>query len=135
MSLKHEGVFCVLILAEVEIIGLLNRLNNFWQKSSFTILTAAVPSGDFVIKVNQDGIVNGLVLASCGMCNFGTKDRTCSLSIQINEKAYNVKGTHIDDHGDSHAKDGFCNAVRVAKVSGKVKKNNFIAETFVLQKN
>ena len=56
------------------------------------------------------------------MCNFGTKDRTCSLSIQINEKAYNVKGTHIDDHGDSHAKDGFCNAVRVAKVSGKVKK-------------
>tara|TARA_B100000287_G_scaffold246755_1_gene231932 strand:+ start:79 stop:423 length:345 start_codon:yes stop_codon:yes gene_type:complete len=96
---------------------------------------AAVPSGDFVTKVNQDGIVNGLVLASCGMCNFGTKDRTCSLSIQINEKAYNVKGTHIDDHGDSHAKDGFCNAVRVAKVSGKVKKNNFIAETFVLQKN
>ena len=85
--------------------------------------------------LNQDGIVNGLVLASCGMCNFGTKDRTCSLSIQINEKAYNVKGTHIDDHGDSHAKDGFCNVVRVAKVSGKVKENNFIAETFVLQKN
>ena len=95
----------------------------------------AVPSGDFVIKVNQDGIVNGLVLASCGMCNFGTKDKTCSLSIQINEKAYNVKGTHIDDHGDSHAKDGFCNAVRVAKVTGKVKNNNFFAETFVLQKN
>ena len=54
----------------------------------------AVPSGDFVIKVNQDGIVNGLVLASCGMCNFGTKDKTCSLSIQINEKAYNVEA-HI----------------------------------------
>ena len=96
---------------------------------------AAVPFGDFVTKVNQDGIVNGLVLASCGMCNFRTKDRTCSLSIQINEKAYSVKGTHIDDHGDSHAKDGFCNSVRIAKVSGKVKNNNFIAETFVLQKN
>ena len=54
---------------------------------------------------------------------------------QINEKAYNVKGTHIDDHGDSHAKDGFCNAVRVAKVSGKVEKDDFIAETFILQKN
>tara|TARA_Y100001970_G_C14169549_1_gene823334 strand:+ start:100 stop:483 length:384 start_codon:yes stop_codon:yes gene_type:complete len=94
-----------------------------------------LPMGDFVTKVNQDGTVKGLVLASCGMCNFGTKDRTCSLSIQINEKAYNVKGTHIDDHGDSHASDGFCNAVRVAKVSGKVKKDNFIAETFVLQKN
>ena len=96
---------------------------------------AAIPLGNFITKVNQDCIVDGLVLASCGRCNFGTKDKSCSLSIQINEKAYNVKGTHIDDHGDSHAKDGFCNAVRVAKVSGKVKKNNFIAETFVLQKN
>ena len=96
---------------------------------------SVLPSGDFITKVNRDGIVNGLVLASCGMCNFGTKEKTCSLSIQINEKAYTVKGTHIDDHGDSHAKDGFRNAVRVAKVSGKVKKNNFIAETFLLQKN
>ena len=51
---------------------------------------AALPSGDFVTKVNQDGIVNGLVLVSFGMCNFRTKDRTCSLSIQINEKAYSV---------------------------------------------
>ena len=96
---------------------------------------SVLPNGDFITKVNQDGIVKGLVLASCGMCNFGTKDRICSLSIQINKKAYSVKGTHIDDHGDSHANDGFCNAVRVAKVSGKVDKNNFIAETFALQKN
>ena len=96
---------------------------------------SVLPNGDFITIVNQDGIVKGLVLASCGMCNFGTKERTCSLSIQINEKAYSVKGTDIDDHGDSHAKDGFCNAVRVAKVSGKVQKDNFIAETFVLQKN
>ena len=102
---------------------------------SFSKKDAAIPLGNFVIKVNQDGIVDGLILDSCGMCNFGTKDRTCSLSIQINKKAYNVKGTHIDDHGDSHAKDGFCNAVRVAKVSGKVEKDDFIAETFILQKN
>ncbi len=88
---------------------------------------AAIPFGNFIIKVKQDGIVDGLVLASCGMCNFVTKDRTCSLSIQINKKAYNVKGTHIDDHGDSHAKDGFCNVVRVAKVSGKVERDNYIA--------
>ena len=91
---------------------------------------AAIPSADFVIKVNQDGIVNGLVLASCGMCNFGTKDRTCSLSIQINEKAYNVKGTHIDDHGDSHAKDGFCNVVRIVKLKGKVKNKKLYADSF-----
>ena len=77
---------------------------------------SVLPNGDFITILNQDGIVKGLVLASCGMCNFGTKERTCSLSIQINEKAYSVKGTDIDDHGDSHAKDGFCNAVRVAKI-------------------
>ena len=96
---------------------------------------AAIPLGNFIIKVNQDGIIDGPLLASCGMCNFGTIDKTCSLSIQINKKAYSVKGTHIDDHGDSHAKDGFCNAVRVAKVSGNVDKDDFIAETFTLQKN
>ena len=44
-------------------------------------------------------------------------------------------GTDIDDHGDSHAKDGFCNAIRVAKVSGKVKKNMFLADSFELQKH
>ena len=88
---------------------------------------AAIPLKNFVIEVNQDGIVDGLLFASCGMRTIGTKDRTCSLSIQINKEAYNVKGTHIDDHRDSHAKDGFCNAVKVAKVSGKIEKDNFIA--------
>ena len=93
------------------------------------------PIGDFVTKISEEGAVEGLVLASCGMCNFGMKNEDCSLSIQINDKAFNVKGTKIDDHGDSHAKDGFCNAVRVAKVSGKVKENVFIADSFELQKN
>ena len=40
--------------------------------------------------------------------------------IQISDKSYNVKGTDIDDHGDSHAKDGFCNAIK----RGCVKSNN-----------
>ena len=92
------------------------------------------PMGDFVTKINDDRTVSGLVLTSCGMCNFGMRNRKCSLAIQINDKAYDVKGTKIDDHGDSHAKDGFCNAVRIAKVSGQVKKNVFIADAFELQK-
>tara|TARA_B100001094_G_scaffold323308_1_gene373949 strand:+ start:305 stop:688 length:384 start_codon:yes stop_codon:yes gene_type:complete len=96
---------------------------------------AEKPAGDFITKINENGTIKGLVLASCGMCNFGMKNRNCSLAIQINEKAYNVKGSKIDDHGDSHAKDGFCNAVRVANVSGKIKKSYFMADTFVLQKN
>jgi hypothetical protein len=93
------------------------------------------PIGEFVTDINDDGTVKGLVLASCGMCNFGMRNRKCSLAIQINETAFNVKGSKIDDHGDSHANDGFCNAVRVAKVSGKINKSTFIADSFELQKN
>ena len=93
------------------------------------------PDGNFVTKIGEDGNIGGLVLASCGMCNFGMRNKDCSLAIQISDKAYNVKGTDIDDHGDSHAKDGFCNAIRVAKVSGKVKKNMFLADSFELQKH
>ncbi len=93
------------------------------------------PIGEFVTDINDDGTVKGLVLASCGMCNFGMRNRKCSLAIQINETAFNVKGSKIDDHGDSHANDGFCNAVRVAKVSGKIDKSTFIADSFELQKN
>ena len=96
---------------------------------------AEKPVGDFVTKINEDGTIKGLVLASCGMCNFGMRNKSCSLAIQINEKGYDVKGTKIDDHGDSHAHNGFCNAVRIAEVSGKIKKNKFIADTFVLQKD
>lgn len=96
---------------------------------------AEKPVGTFVTKINEDGTIKGLVLASCGMCNFGMRNKNCSLAIQINEKGYDVKGTEIDDHGDSHAHNGFCNAVRIAEVSGTVKKNKFIADTFILQKD
>ena len=94
------------------------------------------PKGEFVTSINEDGSVKGMVLASCGMCNFGMKNKKrCSLAIQINDTAYDVKGTSIDDHGDSHAKEGFCNAIRVANVKGEIKKNKLIAESFIVQKN
>ena len=97
---------------------------------------AAVPSGEFVTSIPDDGTVKGLVLASCGMCNFGMKkQKHCSLAIQVNEQSYVVKGTGIEDHGGSHAKDGLCNAVRVASVAGTVKDGLFLAESFELQKN
>ena len=94
-----------------------------------------IPEGKFVTSIGKNGRIDGLVLASCGMCNFGMKNKKCSLAIQINEAAYNVEGTNIDDHGDSHAKDGFCNAIRVAKVSGIIKKDSFFADNFELQKH
>ena len=43
-----------------------------------------------------------------------------------------VEGTKIHDHGDPHSKEGFCNAIRVAYVSGKIEKKKFHSSSFTL---
>ncbi|HET9055624.1 MAG TPA: DUF6370 family protein [Chitinophagaceae bacterium] len=73
-----------------------------------------------------------VVETSCGKCQFGLKGKGCDLAIRINDKAYYVDGTGIDDHGDAHADDGFCNAVRKAEVQGKIVKGRFKATYFKL---
>jgi hypothetical protein len=90
---------------------------------------------ELVNQLSEDGLVSGFVLASCGMCNFGMDSKAgCSLAIKIGESKYQVKGTGIDDHGDSHSKDGFCNSIRVATVVGNVKDNICFVESFELEK-
>lgn len=76
-----------------------------------------------------------LVEASCGECNFGLKGKSCDLAVRINGKAYFVDGTTIDEHGDAHAKDGFCQAIRKAEVKGKLVKGRFKATYFKLLPN
>lgn len=73
-----------------------------------------------------------LVEAACGQCKFGLKGKSCDLAVRINGKAYFVDGTKIDDHGDAHADDGFCNAIRKAEVQGEVKNGRFLASYFRL---
>ncbi|MFT3981718.1 MAG: DUF6370 family protein [Ferruginibacter sp.] len=74
-----------------------------------------------------------IVEASCGQCKFGMKDKKgCDLAVRINGVPYFVTGTSIDKHGDAHADDGFCNAIRKARVSGKIIDKNFVATSFVL---
>lgn len=70
--------------------------------------------------------------AACGQCKFGLKGKGCSLAVRINGTAYFVDGTGIDDHGDAHAKDGFCNKIRRAKVQGEVANGRFKARYFQL---
>jgi hypothetical protein len=72
------------------------------------------------------------VEASCGQCKLGLEGTDCDLAVKIDGKAYYVDGTKIDDHGDAHAKDGFCNAIRKAKVQGEVVNNRFVATYFKL---
>lgn len=70
--------------------------------------------------------------ASCGQCNFKMKGEGCALAVRIDGKAYFVDGTSIDEHGDAHAKEGFCNAIRKAEVQGEVKDGKFVVTYFKL---
>ena len=73
-----------------------------------------------------------VVEASCGECNFKLKGKSCDLAVKINGKAYFVDGTGIDDHGDAHADNGFCESIRKAEVKGKLVNNRFKATYFKL---
>jgi uncharacterized protein DUF6370 len=74
-----------------------------------------------------------IVEASCGQCQFGmTEKRGCDLAVRIDGKPYFVDGSAIDKHGDAHAANGFCNAIRKAQVSGEIVDNRFKATTFVV---
>ncbi|MGQ0740627.1 MAG: DUF6370 family protein [Bacteroidota bacterium] len=72
------------------------------------------------------------VEASCGQCQFKLQGKGCDLAVRIDGKAYFVDGTKIDDHGDAHAHDGFCEAIRRAEVQGAVVNNRFKATYFKL---
>lgn len=76
-----------------------------------------------------------VVETACGQCQLGLKAPGCSLAVKIDGQAYFVDGTTIDEHGDAHAADGFCNAVRKAEVQGTVKKGRFKATYFRLLRN
>ena len=73
-----------------------------------------------------------IVETACGECKFHLKGADCDLAIRVNGHAYFVDGTGIDDHGDAHAKDGFCNSIRKAKVTGKMVNGRFKATSFKL---
>jgi hypothetical protein len=70
--------------------------------------------------------------ASCGQCKLGLKGKSCDLAVRIDGQAYYVDGTSIDQHGDAHADDGFCNRIRKANVQGEVVNNRFKATYFQL---
>jgi hypothetical protein len=72
------------------------------------------------------------VEAACGQCQFGMPGDDCELAVRIDGRVYFVDGTGIDDHGDAHAWDGFCNAIRYARVTGRIENGRFVATTFEL---
>ena len=75
-----------------------------------------------------------IVEAACGECRFKLEGKGCDLAVRMDGKAFFVDGTDIDSHGDAHAKDGFCNAVRKAEVQGELVNNRFRVTYFKLLK-
>ena len=73
-----------------------------------------------------------VVEASCGQCQFKMAGKSCDLAVRIDGKTYFVDGTSIDSHGNAHAADGFCAAIRKAEVSGSIVNDRFIATDFKL---
>lgn len=103
----------------------------------FTCFAIAVQAQE---KVKKETVVASkqkpqVVETACGECKFGLEGKECDLAVRINGHAYFVDGTSIDDHGDAHAKDGFCNKIRKAEVTGKVVDGRFKATSFKLLKD
>jgi len=85
------------------------------------------PGGEITFE-----IIEQEVEAACGQCKLGLAGSGCDLAIRIDGTAFFVDGTKIDDHGDAHAEDGFCKAIRHAKVSGQVENGRFVVKSFEL---
>ena len=84
-------------------------------------------------QASEDISSHQVVEAACGQCQFGMTEKVgCDLAVRINSVNYFVEGTTIDEHGDAHADDGFCSAIRKAEVKGTIKEGKFYSEMFTL---
>lgn len=99
---------------------------------SCMLLLFSAASGQSKISVPDSTKKIIPVEASCGECQFKMEGKGCHLAVRMNGKSYFVDGTSIDDHGDAHGHDGFCEAVRKAEVQGEVVNNRFKATYFKL---
>lgn len=100
----------------------------------FMLTSASFLSAQHVKPVlkSKSKTVLQIVDASCGQCQFKMEGKSCDLAVRINNKLYFVDGTHIDSHGDAHAKNGFCEKIRKAEVRGSVVNNRFLVSYFKL---
>lgn len=98
---------------------------------SVSVFSQAAKKAKMVLDSNKEVYV---LEASCGTCMFKMKGDGCKLAVRFKGKDYFVAGTGIDDHGDAHDQEGFCNAISKAKVQGSVKGDVFKVSYFELLK-
>jgi hypothetical protein len=94
---------------------------------AFTLAANAQKTLTKIIKVEKK-----TAEISCGECMFKMEGKGCNLAVKIDGMGYFVDGRKIDDFGDAHAEDGFCNAVRKAVVTGEIVDNRFKAKSIQL---
>ncbi|CAM2797343.1 DUF6370 family protein [Flavobacterium frigoris] len=95
--------------------------------ATFLFVTAIVSAQD-----KKEQSKSQIVEAACGQCQFAMEGYGCELAVRIDGKSYFVDGTSLDSHGDAHASDGFCAAIRKAAVVGEIKNNRFVVSSFKL---
>lgn len=98
----------------------------------YIIITLLLVAFNISAQEKNTKLKSQIVEVSCGECQFGMNGKGCDLAIRYEGKSYFVDGTKIDEHGDAHAKDGFCEAIRKAEVSGEIIDNRFKVTTFTL---
>ncbi|WP_343532654.1 DUF6370 family protein [Pedobacter sp.] len=97
--------------------------------ASFTFLANAQTTPS---KASAQKVEKKTVEIACGECMFKMPGKGCDLAVKIDGTSYFVDGRKIDDFGDAHADDGFCNAVRKATVTGEVVDGRFKAKSIQL---
>jgi len=100
----------------------------------FIGLIGSAQKSDTKVSVPDPNKKIQIVETACGECQFKLDGKSCDLAVRIDGRSYFVDGTDIDSHGDAHAKNGFCNAVRKAEVQGEIVNNRFKVTYFKLLK-
>ena len=107
------------------------------KKSNFILLFILIAGIQvlYAQKKPSKKKISQVAEASCGQCNFNLKStKGCCLAVRLDNKAYFIDGANIDDFGDAHAQDGFCNSIRKVAIKGKIIAGRFKAKSFKLVK-
>lgn len=86
------------------------------------VLGLAGCAGSKPLRVEQTGVME----AACGECLFHLPGKGCHLAVRHGTRAYFVDGVDLDSLGDAHAKDGMCQVIRQARVTGELRNGRFV---------
>jgi len=108
------------------------------EEAALTLASVSVDHSVRIYRLEEDEAYAGAAEAACGQCLWKMSGQSasshCDLAVRVGDRYGFVEGSGLDDHGDAHADDGLCCAVRRAEVSGVWRGARFVAIRFELQK-